>query len=95
MATIGDMPRGMLYVGTSRCFRYPHYIILANTQEEAEKELRQYMHNLELGINFLKEDSEGSADWLVKKNDRYIEGYKRGVETIKSDLEFGCREAEI
>jgi hypothetical protein len=53
------------------------------------------MHNLELGINFLKEDSEGSADWLVKKNDRYIEGYKRGVETIKSDLEFGCREAEI
>jgi hypothetical protein len=95
MATIGSLPRGMLYVGTSRCFRYPHYIILADTKEDAEKELRKYLKNLELGIDFLKYDAEGSSEWIVTKNNKYIIGYQKDIETIKSDLEFGCNEVEI
>lgn len=95
MATVGSIPRNMLFIDISRCFRYPHYIVLADTKEDAEKELRQYLRNLELGIDFLKYDSEGSSEWIVTKNNKYIEGYKKRVEITKLDLEHGCKEAEI
>jgi len=95
MPTIGEMPKGMLHIGDGKFFRYPDFIIVSNSKAQAEAELRRYMLNLEIGINFFKIDSQGSSDWLVEKNNQYIKNYENFIKVIESNLDVGCDEVEL